>query len=206
MRVVVALIALLILPLQAVAGDIVVTARTPQGRPIPDAVVTIEAAHAGPIRFPWPYEMAQQNLQFAPFVLIVPVGADVQFPNRDTVRHHVYSFSPAKTFELKLYGHDEARTVRFDRAGIVPLGCNIHDNMVAFIVVVDTPYAAKTDATGQAVIHGVPAGVQTVRVWHPYLRTPGNAVSLAVSVPASGVARGAVTGELRTPTRASGAY
>jgi hypothetical protein len=199
MRQLAAFLLAFLIPLQAVAGDVVVSLHNGQGKPIADAVVTIAAPHAGPIRFPWPYRMAQQNLQFDPFVLVVPVGADVDFPNRDPVRHHVYSFAPAKTFELKLYGQDQTRVVRFDKAGIVPLGCNIHDNMVAFIVVVDTPYAAKTDASGQAVIHGVPAGAQSLQVWHPYLRTPGNAIALTVTVPRDGVVRQVVTGELRVP-------
>jgi plastocyanin len=206
MRLLLSFLALLLAPLPAIAGDVAVTLRTPQGKPIANAVVTIEAPHAGPIRFGWPLVMAQQHLQFDPFVLIVPVGADVAFPNRDAVRHHVYSFSPAKTFELKLYGQDQARVVRFDKPGVVPLGCNIHDGMVAFIVVVDTPYAAKTDAAGQAVIHGVPAGAQPLRIWHPYLRAPGNALAVTVSAPATGVARVALGGELRTPAIVSRNY
>jgi plastocyanin len=195
----VALLIALLIPMRSLAGDVAVSVRTPQGRPVADAVVTIAAPHSGPIRFAWPYRVAQQNLQFNPFVLIVPVGADVQFPNLDKVRHHVYSFSAAKTFELKLYGRDETRVVHFDKPGVVPLGCNIHDNMVAFVVVVDTPYAAKTDAAGVAVIHGVPPGAQSLRVWHPYLRAPGNALSLALAVPKEGVVRPVVTGELRLP-------
>src|SRR5580658_2512669 len=194
-----AFLLVLLIPLRAAAGDVAVAVRTPEGKPVVDAVVTIEAPHAGAIHFAWPYQVAQQNLQFDPFVLIVPVGADVQFPNRDKVKHHVYSFAPAKTFELKLYGQDQTRTVHFDKAGIVPLGCNIHDNMVAFVVVVDTPYAAKTDAQGQALIHGVPAGPQSVRVWQPYLRAPGNALTLAVVTPKDGVVRAVATGELRAP-------
>jgi plastocyanin len=189
----------LILPLRAFAGDVAVSVRTAQGQPIANAVVTVAAPHTGPIRFPWTYQVAQQNLQFDPFVLIVPVGADVAFPNLDTVRHHVYSFSPTKTFELKLYGQDETRVVHFDKPGIVPLGCNIHDAMVAFIMVVDTPYAAKTDAAGDVVIHGVPVGAQAVRVWHPYLRAPGNALTFTANVPKDGVVRQVVTGELRAP-------
>jgi len=164
---------------------------------VANAVVTIAAPHSGPIRFTWPYRMAQQNMQFDPFVLIVPVGADVSFPNLDTVRHHVYSFSAAKTFELKLFGHDETRVVHFDKAGVVDLGCNIHDNMIAYIVVVDTPYAAQTNAAGEAVVHGVPAGARAVRVWHPYLRAPGNAVALNMAVPAVGRVRQSVVADMR---------
>jgi hypothetical protein len=197
------LLALLVLmfaiPLRALAGDVVIVVRTPQGAPVANAVVTVVAPHSGPIRFPWPYRMAQQNMQFDPFVLIVPVGADVAFPNLDTVRHHVYSFSAAKTFELKLFGHDETRVVHFDKAGVVDLGCNIHDSMIAYIDVVDTPYAAQTNAAGEAIVRGVPAGARVVRVWHPYLRAPGNAIALSLEVPGDGQARQAVVADLRAP-------
>jgi plastocyanin len=194
-----ALLFVLLLPLRAAAGDVAVVLRTPEGKPVADAVVTIAAPRAA-AHPAGPYRMAQQNLQFDPFVLIVPVGVDVAFPNLDKVRHHVYSFSPTKTFELKLYGQDETRVVHFDKPGIVPLGCNIHDNMVAFIVVVDTPFAVKTDAAGEALIRDVPAGPQSLRVWHPYLLTRDNAISLSVMVPKEGVVREGLTGQLRAPT------
>jgi len=101
----------------------------------------------------------------------------------DDVRHQVYSFSPAGPFELRLYGHDESRTVQFRNVGIIAVGCNIHDQMTAFIDVVDTPYAAKTDVNGVAVIPDVPAGAATLRVWHPYMRAPDNHVDRAIIVP-----------------------
>jgi hypothetical protein len=154
------------------AGDLKVTVLA-SGRPVPDAVVMVHRKDGGdavPIRFPWPMVMEQRGMRFRPFVLIAPVGAEVAFPNHDPFQHHVYSFSPAKTFELKLYGHDETRRVRFDKPGVVSLGCNIHDSMSGFIRVVDTPYAAKTDARGEAVLHDLPAGPAELAVWHPYLR------------------------------------
>jgi hypothetical protein len=141
-------------------------------------------------------------MTFDPFVLIVPVGAEVAFPNQDTVRHHVYSFSPAKTFELKLYGQDETRTVRMDKAGVVALGCNIHDQMSAFVVVVDTPFAAKTDATGQVTLRNMPGDAARLQVWHPYAKTKGNLVSQPVALSAG---RAAVTLDLRPPPK-RGAY
>jgi plastocyanin len=186
-------------PAAAFAGDVAVTVRDPHGAPVADAVVSVDAKASGPIHFPWPYVMAQKDIQFHPFVLVVPVGADVSFPNFDNVRHHVYSFSPAKTFELKLYGHDETRVVHFDKPGIVQLGCNIHDSMIAFIVVVETPYAVKTDDQGVAVLHGVPTGAQTVKVWRAFMKGPANAQSLPVQVPREGVARLAVTADVRSP-------
>src|SRR5262249_23057813 len=117
MRPFLALALWLFAPVAAFAGDVSVTVRPPQGQPVADAVVSVAAPHSGPIRFAWPYRMAQHNVQFDPFVLVVPVGADVAFPNLDGVRHHVFSFSPAKTFEIKLYGRDETRVVRFDKPG-----------------------------------------------------------------------------------------
>ncbi|HKT54384.1 MAG TPA: methylamine utilization protein [Caulobacteraceae bacterium] len=199
MRLLLALLALLVAPLPAWAGDVSVSVRTAQGRPVANAVVTITAPHDGAIHFPWPYRMAQQNLQFDPFVLIVPAGADVSFPNLDMVRHHVYSFSPAKKFELKLYGRDETRLVHFERPGIIDLGCNIHDQMIAYIAVVDTPYAALTNASGEAVIHSAPAGARPMQVWQPYLKSPANTLNLTVTVPSQGVAHQSVVADLRPP-------
>ena len=172
MRLLPVAIAALILATPAAAGDLRVSVTTPSGAAVRDAVVMVypkASAPKRPIRFSWPYLMVQKNMQFDPFVLIVPVGAEVAFPNRDNTRHHVYSFSPAKSFQLKLYGNDETRVVKFDKTGVVAIGCNIHDNMTAFIRVVDTPWAGKTGATGEVVIADAPAGA-TVIVWHPYLK------------------------------------
>lgn len=132
----------------AYAGEVTVSVRGADGKPVPDAVVMVYPngqPSKGPIKFPWAYRISQQNIQFNPFMLVVPVGADVQFPNLDKVRHHVYSFSPGNKFEIKLYGHEENRTAKMNAPGVVAIGCNIHDQMVSFIRVVDTAYAGKTD-------------------------------------------------------------
>jgi len=84
----------------------------------------------------------------------------------------VYSFSPAKTFELKLYSGVPAIPVVFDKPGVVILGCHIHDNMVAYVLVVDTPYFAKSDATGQARLDGLPSGNYEVTIWHARIANP----------------------------------
>jgi plastocyanin len=193
----------------ASAGDVAFLLTNAHGAPVADAVITVYPqgfVKADPFKFDWPQEMDQHNLQFAPFVLIVPVGASVNFPNRDSVRHHVYSFSPAKPFELKLYGQDETRSVKFDKVGMVALGCNIHDNMVGFIKVVDTPFAAKADAMGQAVVRGLPAGPVQVHIWHPYLKAPGNEIVRAMTALASGVVREAVQLDVRAAPDRRGAY
>ena len=171
MRLLALLAVLLGLSSQTMAADLSVTVKDAHGMGVRDAVVMVyPASGTPPVRVGGPYRMAQHNIQFDPFLLIVPVGATVGFPNLDTVRHHVYSFSKPKPFELKLYGKDETRSITFDKPGVVAVGCNIHDGMAGFIRVVDTPFAVKTDANGLAVIRGLPAGGATVKVWHPYIK------------------------------------
>ena len=158
----------------AVAGDVSVEVRDQTGKPVRDAVVMIRPAGGvppgTPMKVSWPMVMAQQNTQFTPYVLIVPLGSTVSFPNKDKVRHHVYSFSAPKKFELKLYGRDETRSITFDKPGAVSLGCNIHDGMIAFIFVSDTPFAAKSNPQGVAVVQDAPGGAATLLVWHPDLK------------------------------------
>lgn len=113
----------------------------------------------------------QVNKEFLPYVTAVQAGTAVSFPNKDNIRHHVYSFSPAKTFELRLYSGTPSKPVVFDKPGAVVLGCNIHDWMLAYIYVVDTPHFAKT-AKGGARLDGLPAAEYELRAWHPQLRGP----------------------------------
>jgi hypothetical protein len=203
-----AFLALAVSAWPAAAAELVVELRTPSGQPVPDAVVSLypggRPAPFGPAR--GPYQIAQRNTQFQPFVLIVPVGGQIAFPNYDSFRHHVYSFSPAKRFELKLYAREQDRTVRFDQAGVVALGCNIHDQMTAFVMVSDTGLAAKSDAAGRIVFADVPPGPVTARLWHPWLREPGNRAELRWILPARGSQRHAMTVQLRPPPRPGAAY
>jgi plastocyanin len=124
--------------------------------------------------------MDQKNRMFIPHVLPVQTGTSVNFPNSDDVRHHVYSFSPAKTFQLPLYKGTPSNPEVFDRAGVVTLCCNIHDQMSAFIIVVDTPFFAKT-VNGVAELEGVDAGRYTVRIWYPDMRAEPAPRSIAVT-------------------------
>lgn len=141
--------------------------RSPAGIPVEDAAVVIEPLSGN---VPLPKQTArieQIDREFVPYLSIVQRGAAVQFPNRDRTKHHVYSFSPAKTFEIKLYAGQPAKPVVFDKSGEVVLGCNIHDWMEAHVLVVDTPWFGKTGADGIARIAGMPAGRYRLRVWHP---------------------------------------
>lgn len=180
-------------------------------RPVAGAVVFLESPAARALAKPLPRaEVAQEAKQFLPGVLVVPVGTQVHFPNRDTVRHHVYSFSPAKKFELKLYIGTPANPVLFDQPGVVSLGCNIHDRMVGWILVVDTPYYAQAPegrdgggagasagvgagvGAGRAQLQAVPPGAYTLRVWHPRLAPGAPAHAQPVVVPATGSVQVAV--------------
>lgn len=138
-----------------------------QGQPLADAVVELIA--------PLPQklvvktaEVAQQDLTFRPFVSAVQAGSKVDFPNQDKTRHHVYSFSPAKVFELKLYAGKPEAPVEFDTPGIIALGCNIHDYMQAYIYVGESPWLAVTDEQGIARFAEVPAGEYQLKRWHPW--------------------------------------
>ncbi|VVE76706.1 methylamine utilization protein [Pandoraea sputorum] len=169
----------------AVARDFQV--RDSTGQALDDAVVYLTPEDGKvPVARPAPASIVQQHKMFMPLVTVVQKGAAVDFPNRDDIAHDVYSLSDAKRFELKLYRGGSKRVV-FDKPGVVTIGCNIHDMMIAYVVVVDTPYFAKSGATGRGELPQVPAGRYRVSVWHPRL---GN-------VPA------AVVGTFRLPVDAS---
>lgn len=111
--------------------------------------------------------MDQRNLQFAPTVLAVQTGTAVKFPNDDDVRHHVYSFSHPNAFELKLYHGESGANQIFQHEGVVVLGCNIHDGMLGYLRVVDTPYFSTSNVNGYLAIPDVPPGNYELQIWHP---------------------------------------
>ena len=156
------------------------------GKALPEAVVFLESASAKAVSKPLQnIEIGQQARQFTPQVNVVTAGTSVTFPNRDNVRHHVYSFSPAKTFELKLYTGSLANPVVFDKPGIAVLGCNIHDNMAAWVVIVETPYYGRSGADGKLTLANVPPGDYRLRVWHTRLPVGAPALDQAVAVAAT---------------------
>lgn len=171
------------------AATVTVMVLDTAGRPLSNAVVSLKPAafHGGP-RFAFPTEISQRDIQFTPALAVVPVGTRVRFPNFDKVRHHVYSFSRAKKFELKLYGRDDTRSVLFDRPGTVSLGCNIHDQMNGVIRVVDAPFAAVTNSAGKVSIANVPAGLAQLVVWHPRARLRDNESHGTLTIPQGGAA------------------
>lgn len=180
-------------PAHVSAATLDVTLVDAAGQPVRDAVVSVTAANAGgKARFAFTPMMSQRNIQFMPGLLVVPVGTKVGFPNFDKVRHHVYSFSKAKRFELKLYGRDETRSILFDQPGTVAVGCNIHDSMRGFIRVVDTPWAAVSDARGHVSVAGLPVGQVRITIWHPSLRAKDNEMRQVLALSANGQATKAI--------------
>jgi len=151
-------------------GSLDVSVKDGKGAPVPDAVVYAKnsAGKSGGARKQGIID--QENKQFIPYVTAVQVGTTIQFPNKDNIRHHVYSLSAAKRFELPLYAGVPAQPVLFDKEGFVTLGCNIHDWMVAYVAVLATPYFRITGEDGHVVLQNVPAGSYTVQVWQPSLK------------------------------------
>ncbi|HUK01870.1 MAG TPA: hypothetical protein VLW26_06285 [Steroidobacteraceae bacterium] len=164
------LVALLAAP-AALAGALVVNVHMADGRALPGVVVTVQPLEGSAKPNP-PIEavMDQIDLAFSPDLLVIPVGSTVTFPNSDTTSHQVYSFSPAHPFQLPLYRGKPRAPERFDRAGLVTLGCNIHDNMLAYIVVTDAAYFGRTSASGAWSQSGVARGKYRVTIWYPRVR------------------------------------
>jgi plastocyanin len=154
--------------MSSAAATIQVEVRDAGGRPLPDAAVyALPAAGGLDARPGRTASIEQVDREFVPYVSVVQAGTTVSFPNRDPILHHVYSFSPAKSFEIKLYSGMSPGGILFDKPGVVTLGCNIHDWMIGYVLVVATPYFASTDASGVARIRDVPAGAYELRAWHP---------------------------------------
>jgi plastocyanin len=151
----------------SLAGMVTVNVTSTSGGSAADTVIVFDPLDATPPAGHGEAIIDQINKTFVPLVTVVRTGTVVTFPNSDPIRHQVDSFSPAKTFTLKLYAASPKTPITFDRAGLVVLGCNIHDTMVAFVGVVDTPYFAKTADSGTTALD-LPAGRYRLRAWHPY--------------------------------------
>ena len=193
------------------SAELRVTVKDHKGRNIEDAVVVavpIDPRNAQ--RFRPPQDAVDQvDKQFVPYVKPVFVGSTVRFPNSDNIRHQVYSFSPAKKFELPLYGGTNAPPVIFDKPGVVVLGCNIHDWMIGYIYVSETPFFAKTGPQGTAAITDLPPGEYTVRIWHPSMdraeETTNRHIALAAEAPVSAEWQVGLKPSIRVPRVPGGA-
>ena len=163
------------------AGALTIVVSDAAGKPLVDAVALLEPSTVKVAVKPMAdVEISQAKRQFAPRVTLITVGTKATFPNFDTVRHHVYSFSAAKTFELKLYAGVPNAPIAFDKPGVAVLGCNIHDKMAAWVVIADTPFIGRSGIDGQTRIDAVPPGPYKLTVWHPAL--PANTMPTPVAM------------------------
>ncbi|TGN39432.1 methylamine utilization protein [Marinobacter confluentis] len=157
------------------------------GEPVSGARVIV---NHGAAAIPSAEEMIQKNRQFQPQSLLIARGSEVNFPNRDTTQHHVYSFSPARVFNIELYADQPEAPILFDKTGVVEVGCNIHDRMQGFILVTDSALTGQTDDAGNASVALPPdvasLGQLDLSLWHPRLENATRTVDVSIPVPASG--------------------
>jgi plastocyanin len=160
-----------LLSAQALAGTLDIEVLDPDGQPVPDVAAYVTYATPGASGDPGTAVMDQVDTRFVPHILVVQQGTAVEFPNSDVIAHHVYSFSKPNNFVLPLYKGDAHDPVTFEHDGIVTLGCNIHDHMLAYIVVVDTPTFGVTNEMGQSHVEVRDSwGQATVHIWSPRIR------------------------------------
>ncbi|MEQ8407641.1 MAG: methylamine utilization protein [Gammaproteobacteria bacterium] len=177
---------------QVQAQSLRVELRDADGVPVTGAVVEVllPEALAAEYRAPMEWAVDQVDKEFVPEVSAVVAGSEVRFPNSDAILHHVYSFSPAKVFNIPLYGQGDNVDFAqmFDNPGVIEIGCNIHDWMLAYIYVGQSRLMAITDENGVAIINDIPAGERSYAVWHARLDTPDNVLQNDIVIPDSGVA------------------
>lgn len=184
------------------AGSVTVTVKDSKGGLVPDAVVYAKPSSPVGLREKKQGIIDQQDKQFLPYVTAIQVGTSVLFPNKDNIRHHVYSFSPAKNFELPLYAGVPAEPVTFDKPGFVTLGCNIHDWMISYVAVLPTPYFQVTGKEGHVTLKDLPPGQYSVEVWQPSLKGSPEKFAQHVDVESNGAKELLFTLELKPDFRA----
>lgn len=208
------LLALGSVPLAAAApgGSVRVEIKDPKGVPVADAVASLVPLDRTPALVPpaEPAVIVQNDEEFHPYVTPVIVGTRVSFPNRDKIAHHVFSISPAKKFDIPRYRGEPKDTILFDQPGLVSLGCNLHDWMSAYVVVLATPHFAKSAADGIVPLAQLPAGRYRLDVWHPRVK---QTVQREVTIVANDTATQVIAVTLgidrrirRAPEAGAGAY
>jgi plastocyanin len=186
------------------AGDLIVTVRDANGAFVTGAVVTVKldnGAPTKPARTESAHRINQEDTAYDPFISIVPVGAPIEFANSDSWGHHVYSFSKAKRFDITVPAKTTSKPVLFDKPGVVVIGCNIHDRMLAYIFVSGEGQPAKSDKVGIARFIELPEGAYTISVWHPLLRSKRKLPTASVTIQREGPTNTDLTIKLKRPAK-----
>lgn len=157
-------------PFAANTAELNITVLSSSGKLVKDAVITLSSDDKHKTQSKNIYIIDQIDKTYVPHVKIIPTGSKISFPNKDDIRHHVYSFSETKKFELPLYEGTPTEPVIFKKSGIVVLGCNIHDWMRGYIFVSDTPYYGLTKTSGSVTIKNIPKGEYSLQIWHPNIK------------------------------------
>ena len=169
----------------ALAATVNIDIADTDGHPAGGAVISLEPQSPGtlpPSHLPLNAVIDQRHETFIPLVTIIRQDGQVVFTNNDTTMHQVYSFSPIKQFEFEIDQGQKSQAVLFDKPGVASIGCNIHDQMITYVYVADTPWVVRTDANGHGVIDNVPDGAYRVSVWHPQLPPGHNAPTTPLTV------------------------
>jgi plastocyanin len=192
------LLALILAGTSAFAAEFEVTVLDRHGQPVPNVAVYIQSDHVGSLPAPaHPAVMYQIDSRFDPDLLIVQTGTRVQFPNNDIVAHHVYSFSQPNNFVLPMFKGNMRPQVEFEHAGIVAVGCNLHDHMISYILVVDSHAFGKTGRDGKVQLEADNQDGLTVSIWNPRLRLDDEVLAQTVKAGRSAQLTFLLTQELR---------
>ena len=170
------------LPFHVNAASVSAKRTTNDGKPVKDAVVSLNTNRSVRAKKGQTFIIDQVNKTYVPHVTVIQAGNNISFPNKDNIRHHVYSFSAAKKFELPLYEGTPTNPVTFNKPGIVVLGCNIHDWMRAYIYVSETPYFGVSDSSGNIKIKNIPDGSYSLTTWHPRIKNDSEDKSRKISI------------------------
>ncbi len=162
--------------------------RDDNGEPVSEAVIEVllPESERSNYQSSASFTIDQQDKEFVPHITTAVAGSEISFPNSDAILHHVYSFSPARTFNIPLYGRGENDGFfeTFPEPGVVEIGCNIHDWMLAYIYIGETTLMGVTDDEGKVVLHDLPEGEFQLRIWHARLDAVGNLMQTPLSLQA----------------------
>ena len=175
----------LIVSIFAYSAEITISVVDQKSNAVTDGYVELYALSGQEKSTPGSGEVDQVDKEFTPLYSAVAVGSTVLFPNSDNIQHQIYSFSKSKKFDLPLFAKNDQKKVTFDKAGIIHMGCNIHDWMLSFLYVYESKFFGQTDTNGSISFSSVPDGEYELRIWSPRLKNNRSIVKQTITLPAT---------------------